>query len=194
MNTQKWEASLGGKFVASLLVMGCINSTGKWLLLKLGFQRKHTFTLCWTLNKSWMLPIAVEVDVWTASKSKLTSLNFIFHLHILKIIPETHNKAGVQLHLALRDIQTCLAEHLHLWTRRYSCLFDVTFLFQPVFFSEKLNQSFHLLSSSRTTPGSQSNPRWNPAGPGVTRSSQSLARKLQLWDLQDNLAGETSQV
>lgn len=60
--------------------------------------------------------------------------------------------------------------------------------------SEKLNQSFLFLSSSRTSPGSQSNPGWNPARPGVTGGGQSSACKLQLWDPQDGLAGEASQI
>lgn len=60
--------------------------------------------------------------------------------------------------------------------------------------AEKLNRSFCFLFSPRTTSGSQSDSRWNPAGPGVTGGNQSPACKLQLWDPQDGMESETSKV
>lgn len=60
--------------------------------------------------------------------------------------------------------------------------------------AKKLSQSFCFLFSPRTTSGSQSDSRWNPARPGVTGGNQSPACKLQLWDPQDDMASETSKV
>lgn len=46
-------------------MISCIRSSVQWLLLKLDFQKKHTCTICWTPNKSYVWPIALEVgDVW----------------------------------------------------------------------------------------------------------------------------------
>lgn len=117
------------------------------MLLKIGFQEKQTLTNCWTLNKSYIWPIAVKVGdscgkferanwhSWT-----LYSISTFWRSYLKLIIKQQSNTE-----LAPRDAQAYSAEQLNLWTWHYSCLFDVTFLFQPVFVSEKLYQSFHFL-------------------------------------------------